>query len=101
MKLGDLIKCSDEKNLKQMLKDLAAAGFHAVRVDYGTWLRITGVRETEYLVQANDQNGRTQSVYCSTEAEAEAAFEKLARGFENAEILKGYPGEWESVSRTW
>ena len=102
MKLGDLIKCTDENDLKQMLKDLDLAGFHAVRVDYnGTWLRITRVPETEYLVEARDQNGRGQKAYCSTEEEAEEVFEELAKAYEFVEILEGYPGEWESISRTW
>lgn len=102
MKIGELIKCTDEKDLKQTLKDLSLAGFHAVRVDHNTyWIRITGVPETEYLVQACDQNGRAQNAYCSTEEEAEEIYEELARAYEFVEISKGYPGEWESISRTW
>lgn len=101
MKLGDLIKVGGEKDLKQTLKDLSLAGFHAVGADYnGNWLRITGVPETEYLVQAADQNGQ-QKAYCETLEEAEEACEELARAYEYVEILKGYPGEWETVSRTW
>lgn len=103
MKIGELIKCADEKDLKQTLKDLSTAGFHAVRVvDYDeTRLRITSVPETEYLVGACDQNGRAQNTYCSTGEEAEEIYEELARAYEFVEILKGYPGEWESISRTW
>lgn len=102
MKIGELIKCADEKGLKQMPKDLSLAGFHAVRVNYGgTWLRITGVPETEYLVGACGQHGRAQNTCCSTEEEAEEIYEELARAYEFVEILKGYPGEWESISRTW
>lgn len=102
MKLGDLINCADEKGLKQMLKDLDLAGYHAVRVDHNTyWLRITGTPAIEYLVQARDQNGRAQNAYCETPEEAEEACEELSRGYEFVEVLKGYPGEWESVSQSW
>lgn len=102
MKIGELIKCADEKDLKQMLKDLSLAGFHAVRVNYDeTRLRITSVPETEYLVRACDQNGRAQNAYCPTEEEAEEIYEELVRVYEFVEISKGYPGEWESISRTW
>lgn len=97
MKKGDLIKCSDEKDLRRMLRDLDLGGFHAVQVDTGFWLRITGVPDPEYLVQARDQNGRQQSVYCSTLEEAEEASADLGSAYEFIEILKGYPGEWEAV----
>lgn len=101
MRLGDLIKCSGEKDLRQMLKDLDAAGFHAVVTDYNmNWIRITGVPETEYLVASHDQHGM-QNNYCETLEEAEELAEEMARCYEFVEILKGYPGEWESVSRNW
>lgn len=101
MKIGDLIKCNSEKDLRQTLQDLGLSGFHAVRVDTGYWLRITGAPDPEYLIQARDQNGRQQNVYCSTLEEAEEACADLGSAYECVEILKGYPGEWETVSRTW
>ena len=101
MKLGDLIRCSDTKDLLQTQKDLELAGFRAVVSYSGTYtLRITSVPETEYLVAAHDQHG-TQNNYCETLEEAEELAEEIARCYVFVEILKGYPGEWESVSRTW
>jgi len=101
MKAGDTIKCRDAKDLRQTQKDLELAGFHAVVSYDGAYtLRITGVPETEYLVAAHDQHGM-QNNYCKTLEEAEELAEEMARGYEFVEILKGYPGEWESVSRNW
>lgn len=98
MKLGDLIRCSDTKDLLQTLKDLELAGFHAVVSYAGTYtLRITGVPETEYLVAAHNQHGM-QNNYCHTLEEAEELAEEMARYYEFVEILKGYPGEWEVVN---
>lgn len=96
MKLGDMIKCANEADLKQTLKDLDAAGFHAVRDSYdGNWLRITGVPEAQYLVQSKYGNA-----YCDTleEAQAYCCELDLIYGSGTSEILKGYPGEWEPVS---
>lgn len=103
MKKGDIIKCKDERDLKQTLKDLSAAGFHAVHDSvYGApQIRITAAPETEYLVEARDQNGRYQKAYCDTLEEAEDAAAELGSAFEYVEILKGYPGEWETVSKSW
>ena len=102
MKIGELIKCADEKDLKQTLRDMSLAGYHAVRVDHNTyWLRITGTPAIEYLVQAHDQNGRAQNAYCETLEEAEEACEELSRGYEFVEVLKGYPGEGKSVPQSW
>lgn len=98
MKLGDMIKCSGEKDVRQMLKDLDAAGFHAVVMDYNmNWIRITSVPETEYMVAAHNQHGM-QNNYCQTLEEAEELAEEMARYYEFVEILKGYPGEWEVVN---
>ena len=98
MKLGDMIKCSDTKDLLQTLKDLELSGFHAVVSYSGTYtLRITSVPETEYLVAAHDQHGM-QNNYCETLEEAEERAEVMARCYEFVEILKGYPGEWEVVN---
>ena len=101
MKAGDTIKCKDAKDLLQMQKDLELAGFHAVVSYAGTYtLRITGVPKISYVVKATD--GRSaQAAYCDTLEEAEAAAEWLGQGYEFVEILKGYPGEWETVSQSW
>lgn len=102
MKKGDIIVCKDERDVKRILKDLGSGGYHAVR-DSGQNFNvvITGVPEAEYLVQAWDQNGIHQSYYCSTMEEAEEAMAEYGNGYEFVEILKGYPGEWEPVSRSW
>lgn len=102
MKKDDIIRCHDQKDLRQTMKDLSAAGFHAVKDSGDNFnIRITRVPETQYLVQARDQNGRCQTAYCDTLEEAEAAAEWLGQGHEFVEVLKGYAGEWESVSQSW
>lgn len=102
MKKGDIIQCFNEKDLRQTMKDLSAAGFHAVKDSGNNFhVRITGTPETEYLVEAHDQNGRVQKAYCDTLEEAEDAAAEYGNGYEFVEILKGYAGEWESVSRSW
>ena len=102
MKQGDVITCRDEKDLKQTLRDLSLAGFHAVH-DSGTGhnLRITGVPETEYLVEAWNQSGRLQRAYCADLEEAEEIASELRKAYLFVEILSGYPGEYETVSRNW
>lgn len=101
MKKGDIIRCHDQKDLRRTMKDLSAAGFHAVKDSGDNFdIRITGVPKTSYVVKARD--GRSaQAAYCDTLEEAEAAAEWLGQGYEFVEILKGYPGEWETVSQSW
>lgn len=100
MKVGDFIKCHDKEDVKQTLSDLGLAGFHAVADVHG-WIRITGAPEEEHLVAAHDQHGRMQNNYCETLEEAEDLAAEMGGAYEFVEILKGYPGEWESVSRSW
>ena len=102
MKKGDIIVCKNEEDLKQTLRDLGIAGFHAVKDSGDNFdIRITGTPATEYLVEARDQRGCYQKAYCDTLEEAEAAAEWLGQGYEFVEILKGYPGELETVSQSW
>ena len=102
MRKGDIIKCNGEKDAKQMLKDLGLAGFHAVVMHVNcNWIRITGEPDTEYLVSAHDQGGRMQNAYCDTLEEAEDIAGEYGNQYEFVEIMKGYAGEWESVSKSW
>lgn len=103
MKKGNIIVCKNEEDLKQTLRDLELAGFHAVKDSGDNFdIRITGVPETQYLVEALDQNGRAQKAYCDTLEEAEEIAEEFGSGgYKFVEILKGYPGEWESISQSW
>ena len=102
MKAGDTIKCKDTKDLLQMQKDLELAGFHAVVSYDGAYtLRITGVPETQYLVEARDHHGAMQRAYCDTLKEACEIATEYGNGYEFVEILKGYPGEWESIAQSW
>lgn len=103
MKAGDTIKCKDTKDLLQMQKDLELAGFHAVVSYDGAYtLRITGVPETQYIVEARSEVGGVLRTYCDTLEEAvEIAAGYYGSSFQWVEILKGYPGEWESVAQSW
>lgn len=102
MKLGDIIDCANEEDLKQTLRDLGLAGFHAVKDSGDNYnIRITGVPETQYLVQAMSEGGGIQRAYCDTLEDAEGVAAEYGNGFTWVEILKGYPGEWETVSQNW
>ena len=47
MKKGDIIRCRDQKDLRETMRDLSAAGFHAVKDSGDNFnIRITGVPET-------------------------------------------------------
>ena len=95
MKKGDIIQCHDQK-------DLELAGFHAVvSYDCAYTLRITGVPETQYLVEARDHHGAMQRAYCDTLEEAGEIATEYGNGYEFVEILNGYPGEWESIAQSW
>ena len=102
MKKGDVIVCKDERDVKRTLEDLGQGGYHAVK-DSGQNFNIviTGVPEAGYLVQAWDQNGRHQNCYCDTLEEAEEVAAECGNGYEFVEVLKGHPGAWEPVSRSW
>ena len=101
MKKGDIIRCRDQNDLRKIMRDLSVAGFHAVKDSGDNFdIRITGVPKISYVVKARD--GRSaQAAYCDTLEEAEAAAEWLGQGYEFVEILRGYPGEWETVSQSW
>lgn len=100
MKKGDLFRVKDRKDMKETLKNLEIAGFHAVAAGEN-WIRITGVPELQFLVQCADSSGRMQKAYCRTLEEAEDIAAEYGNSFDFVEIMKGYPGEWESVSRSW
>lgn len=102
MKKGEIIHCHDEKDMRQMLKDLDLGGFGAVVMGVNTFdIRITSVPEPIYLVSAFTPGGRTQNNYCDTLEEAEEVADEIGNQYPFVEILKGYAGEWESVSRSW
>lgn len=102
MKKDDIIYCLNIKDLRQTMKDLTAAGYHAVRDSGDNFsIRITGVPETQYLVEARSQNTGVQKAYCDTLEEAEEAAEEFGRVYQWVQIMKGYAGEWEIVSQSW
>ena len=98
MKQGTIIYCESEEHMRLMLIDLGCMGFHAVR-DSGAGynLRITDVPEPEYRVLACDEDGRYQTICCWNLEEAQACCIEMKALYGNAEILKGYPGEWETI----
>lgn len=100
MKKGDIIVCVGEKDMRETFKALESAGYHAVKDSGDNFnIVITEVPEAEYLVQAWDHNGRHQSYYCGTLEDAEKAAAECGKDCEFVEILKGYPGEWETFER--
>lgn len=102
MKKGDTIVCKNEDDLQKTMRDLNYAGFHAVKDSGRNFnIRITGVPETQYLVQARSEGGSVQRAYCDTLEEAGHIAAEYARSFQWVEILKGYAGEWESVAQSW
>lgn len=102
MKKGDIIVCKNERDMKKTFEALELGGFHAVKDSGNNFnIRITGTPATEYLVEARDQRGCYQKAYCDTLEEAEEIAEEYGNGYEFVEVLKGYAGEWESVSQSW
>ena len=102
MKKGNIIRCRDQKDLRETMRDLSAAGFHAVKDSGDNFdIRITGVPETQYLVEARDHHGAMQRAYCDTLEEAGEIATEYENDYKFVEILKGYPGEWETVSQSW
>ena len=51
MRIGDLIECSNERDLKQTMSDLELGGFSADRIGMFDLRIINGVPESEYLVE--------------------------------------------------
>ena len=88
--------------MKKTFEAIESGGYHAVK-DSGQNFNIviTGVPETQYLVEARDQNGRCQKAYCDTLEEAGEIATEYGNSYEFVEILKGYAGEWESVAQSW
>jgi hypothetical protein len=103
MKKGDIIQCHDQKDLRKTMEDLSAAGFHAVKDSGNNFdIRITGVPETQYMVEARSEVGGVLRTFCDTLEEAgEIAAGYYGSSFQWVEILRGYPGEWESVAQSW
>lgn len=102
MKKGDIITCASLKDLEKTLEALSAAGFNGVRDSGNNFsIVITGVPETGYLVEARSYDGSSQKAYCSTLEEAEEAAAEYGSGFQWVEIMKGYAGEWVTVSQNW
>lgn len=101
MKKNDVIYCKSKEDVRQTMRDLSLAGFHTVAGGSdGLVITITGVPETQYLVQARD-GANVRKAYCDTKEEADYIYEKYAQEFEFVEMLEGYPGEWESIAQTW
>lgn len=105
MKLNDEIRCSNEKELQTILRDLEYAGFHAVTGAPHNMdplvVKIIGVPETVYLLQVWART-YTRVFHCGTLKEAEELVADLFQEqneYELAEICEGYPGEWEPVKR--
>ena len=92
MRIGDLIECSNERDLKQTMNALELGGFNADRMGMLT-LRVTGIPESEYLVECYGYS----NAYCETKEEAEEVFEERIKTCERGCILVGYPGEWALV----
>lgn len=96
MRIGDLIECTNERDLKQTMSALELGGYNADIVG-GLRIRITEVPETEYLVEYLELNGQGSKVYCLTEKVAYEVFNERIKTCEEVGILSGYPGEWTLV----
>lgn len=95
MRIGDLIECSNERDLKQTMSALELGGFNADRIGMLS-LRIIGVPESEYLVECCGLSFPSNA-YCETKEDAEEVFKERIKTCEGVRILVGYPGEWELV----
>lgn len=100
LKVNDYIKCHDEREVVDMLRDLSNEGYHAVRDSiYNLQIRITGVPETEYLIAAwmGETGARHQNNYCDTLEEAQRLADRMKEDWDHVEICEGYPGHWLTV----
>lgn len=95
MRIGDLIECSNERDLKQTMNAIELGGFNADRIGVLS-LRITEVPESEYLVECYGSS-LFSNAYCVTKEDAEEVFEERIKTCEGVRILVGYPGEWTLV----
>ena len=95
MRIGDLIECSNERDLKQTMNALELGGFNADRIGVLS-LRLTEVPEMEYLVECYGSS-LFSNAYCETKEDAEEVFEERIKTCDGVCILVGYPGEWELV----
>lgn len=95
MRIGDLIECSNERDLKRTLSALELSDFNVDRIGALT-LRITEVPEMEYLVECYGL-AFPSNAYCQTMDEANEVFEERIKTCERVCILVGYPGEWTLV----
>lgn len=95
MRIGDLIECSNERDLKQTINALELGGFNADRIGMFN-LRVTGVPESEYLVECYGSS-LFSNAYCETKEDAEEVFEERIKTCEQVCILVGYPGEWTLI----
>ena len=102
MKEGDILVCCNEEDLQRTMQNLSYAGFRAVRESGRNFnLRITGVPKISYVVKARAGRSARAAYYDTLEEAEAAAAEWLGQGYEFVEILKGYPGEWETISQSW
>lgn len=90
MRIGDLIECSNERDLKQTMNALELGGFNADRIGVLS-LRITEVPEMEYFVECYGSL-LFSNAYCETKEDAEEVFEERIKTCEGVCILVGYPG---------
>lgn len=95
MRIGDLIECSNERDLKQTMNALEWGGFNVDRIGVLS-LRVIEVPEMEYLVECYGLSFPSNA-YCETKEEAEEVFEERIKTCEKVCILVGYPGEWDLV----
>lgn len=86
MRIGDLIECSNERDLKQTMSALELGGYNADIVG-GLRIRITEVPETEYLVEYLELNGQSSKVYCLTEEVAYEVFKERIKTCNEVDIL--------------
>ena len=95
MRIGDLIECSNERDLKQTINALELGGFNADRIGVLS-LRITEVPDLEYLVECYGSS-LPSNAYCETKEDADGVFEERIKTCERVCILVGYSGEWTLV----
>lgn len=95
MRIGDLIECSNERDLKQTINALEWGGFNVDRIG-ALSLRVIEVPEMEYLVECYGSSFPSNA-YCETKEDAEEVFEERIKTCEKVSILVGYPSEWDLV----
>lgn len=101
MKKGDIIRCHDQKDLRQTMKDLSAAGFNAVKDSGDNFASVSPECRRRSIWSKQGIIMERCSARTATRWKRPGRSRQSRNGYEFVEIMKGYAGEWESIAQSW